>query len=362
MGLKHKYGGGFETSSRKGHIGLANQKKNFKEGLSHSSKLARKYAYQNTILTIAEIYFATNKHEISTSDDIIALDSLILNINTLLKEGFKLDLFCIGGADCRGTSYDNDILGRERAESCKKYIEPRITQKGLTIYASSDGEGRAHQRIDGKLPSQKELMKDRKAVIVVNTKYYVPPVKIIVTEENYFKTVDDYFKRDIERLEIEKGGKVVGLELEMEDPFFPSVEIKIKVISRETNNHKTIHIDARAFYLLTNELLFLAYANTDQITEEQLITYGYTHPDSYISWLDKLINTLRGVPSYKTKTIVERQYHEPKEEYRNEGYIERIFVEKSLEAKKRLLSDMIYNQLRGSYNNITERVKTIMSL
>lgn len=150
--------------------GFTSSVANGKEGVSWTEAITRKQAYADTTgLTVGEIYFATNEDQVDT-DDIFALEKLIASLETLLQNGFKFKLLCVGGADYRASFDYNMKLGMRRALSVKNAIDGKVSSKGLTVDVSSIGESGALQPKAGKKPSLLAIMDDRKVSIVINSK------------------------------------------------------------------------------------------------------------------------------------------------------------------------------------------------
>jgi hypothetical protein len=326
-----------------------------KEGVSWSIPLKRSQAYTEAAgMTVAEIFFATNIHDL-TFDDIIAIDSLIADIKFRLTEGFKIKLLCTGGADYRASDQHNLDLGQKRADSVKKYIETRITDKKFKIHSKTIGESQAQQPKNGKSPSQLEMMKDRKVVVTIDNNGLLPPVTLAVTG-NWILGIN------IERNEINNGGSIVALpgsfeaedgkkEYELwktgmtkankgkeQDPLLPVVVIKTNYYIQKVNNIDEAFVECKVIHQMTHRTLFTASAQTDARNK---ITEIYSYDPEYSSVMRKVNAGDVVEAGRKTK--------------------ERVLKDSEVNMRGLYLFDAIYTQLKGSYKTITERVEAILA-
>lgn len=316
-----------------------------KEGTSWSKAIKRRQAYTNAaVLTVAEIFFATDDDQVH-SDDILAMNDLISSIKTLLKNGFELTLLCIGQADYRASFQYNKDLGKRRARSVKDLIDISISHKNLTVEFDSIGESKALQAKHGRLPSLTEIMNDRKVVVTIDTEEFIPPVTISVMG-NWIHNLT------IESTEINNGGRVVaapsspssmdakharehqGLE---HDPILPLVVIKTNYYIKKINNKDEACVECKAVHQLTNKVLFEAFAQTDssKIIKEQ-VHYNPNNPT-----VKRKVTPGVPVP---------------------QGHVTEERTVTGVNMRGLLLSDPIYVQLKGSYKNITERIKAILAM
>jgi outer membrane protein OmpA-like peptidoglycan-associated protein len=323
-----------------------------KEGVSWSIPIKRSHAYTDvTGMTIAEVYFATDDDKVHTPDDIIALDKLITDITTRLKEGFKIKLLSTGGADYRATFNYNMGLGTRRALSVKSYIDSRITHNDFVIGFASIGEANAAQPKNGKRPSQIEMMKDRKVVVSIDNKGLLPPVTLAVTGNWILGS-------DIERNEINNGGRVVelpgsvGAEACKEafeywktgrtqankgmehDPLLPVVVIKTNYYIKKVNNIEEAFVECEVIHLMTNRTLFTASARTDARNKIKEV-YSYDPANSRV--MRKLFPGDNVPAGRNTK--------------------ERILKDREVNMRGLYLFDPIYTKLKGGYRTVTERVE-----
>ena len=315
-----------------------------KEEVSWSVAIKRKQAYTDTdVLIVAEIYFATDEDKVHT-DDILAMNNLITSIKTLLKDGFKLKLLCTGEADYRASFDYNMNLGMRRAQSVKNLINNSISSKELKVDVKSIGESNAIQPKHGKLPSLTKIMSDRKVVITVDTKEFIPPVTLSVVG-NWIHNLT------IESTELKNGGRVVaapsspssldarrarehqGLE---HDPILPLVLIKTHYSIKKINNQEEAYVECEAIHQLTNKVLFTASAQTDA----SKILKEHVHYDPKYPRVKRKVTP--GVKVPKGHVVEERKVT-------------------GVNMRGLLLSDPIYAQLKGNYKNITKRIEAALS-
>jgi hypothetical protein len=326
-----------------------------KEGISFSVPIKRKLAYtDNSGMTVAEIYFATDDDQVHTSDDIIALDSLIKDIITRLSEGFWIKLFCIGEADYRASFDYNWKLGFRRASSVKKYIEDRIKHKRFSIDFDSRGEYNAVQPVKGKRPSAMEMMRDRKVIVQFEKNGYKPPVMLAV-EGNWILGIE------IEKNEINNGGHVVALPGSVEaiaceeeyeywktgrtqankgleqDPFLPVAVIKTKYYTKKVNNIEEAFVECAVVHYITKRTLFTVAARTDARNKIKEI-YSYTPGNTNV--MRKVFDGDTVEPGRRTK--------------------ERVLKDSEVNMRGLYLFDPVYTQLKGSYKTLTERIEAML--
>jgi outer membrane protein OmpA-like peptidoglycan-associated protein len=326
-----------------------------KEGVSRSVPLKRSLAYTNVSgMIVAEIYFATDDDQVHTSDDIIALDSLIKDIITRLNDGFRIKLFCIGEADYRASFDYNWKLGFRRALSVKNYIESRVKHKRFSIDFDSKGESSAIQPLKGKRPSRMEMMRDRKVVVQFDKNGYMSPVMLAV-EGNWI------LGNKIEENEINNGGHIVAMpgsieaqatEEEFEywktgrtqankgleqDPFLPVAVIKTNYYIKKVNNKDEAFVECAVIHYMTNHTLFTASARTDSRNK---ITEVYSYSPGNTRVMRKVLKD----------SVVE------------EGRLtkERTLEDWEVNSRGLYLFDPVYAQLKGSYRTVTERVAAML--
>jgi hypothetical protein len=327
-----------------------------KEGVSFSVPIKRSLGYTEVSgMVIAEIFFATNVDQIVTPDDILALESLIKDINLRLYDGFKIRLFCIGGADYRASFDYNWKLGFRRALSVKTYIENRIKHKRFSIDFDSKGEADAIQPLKGKRPSRMEMMRDRKVIVQFEKNGYRPPVMIAV-DGNWI------LGSKIEENEINNRGHVVALPGSVEaeaskeeyeywktghtqvnkgkeqDPLLPVVVIKTNYYIQKVNNIDEAFVECAVIHQMTHRTLFTASAQTDARNK---IKEVYSYDPEYSSVMRKVNAGDAVEASRKTK--------------------ERILKDSEVNMRGLYLFDPIYTQLKGSYRTITERVEAMLA-
>ena len=326
-----------------------------KEGISFSVPITRRLAYtDNSGMTVAEIYFATDDDQVHTADDIIALENLITDLNARLYEGFRIKLFCIGEADYRASFDYNWKLGFRRASSVKKYIEDKIKHKRFRIDFDSRGEYNAVQPVKGKRPSRLEMMRDRKVIVQFEKNGYVHPVYLAV-DGNWI------LGGKIEEYEINNGGHVVALpgsveakasEEEFEywktgrtqankgmeqDPFLPVIVIKTNYYTKKVNNIEEAFVECAVVHYMTKRILFTAAARTDARNKIKEV-YSYSPENTNV--MRQVFDGKTIDPGTKTK--------------------ERVLKDSEVNMRGLYLFDPIYTQLKGSYRTITERVEAMM--
>ncbi|MGQ1786400.1 MULTISPECIES: hypothetical protein [unclassified Saccharicrinis] len=356
--------------------GLKGQKK--KEGISKYFRPLRMkdLSRLNKTLTVASIYFTTNDHNVCANDT-LELDKLAKDIGYLLTNGFKLEVDAIGGADYRGGEGQNKKLGYKRALAVKSYLQSRVTTyilnlkssakhkqgclKSVLFFESSVGETDARQPRKG-IPISRELIsKDRRVDVLVRNKDFKPPISIAV-EGNFLE-----FNKDIERFEINNLGKVTVLESSQEatstveaqgyqlnknirergiDYQMPTILIKITCSLSKQNDVNIGFVKCMAYNKTNNSLLFLAYAQTNKVGIKGLTVFVYTHPQS--KGKDKVV---RRVYKKRSDWCLANGY---KEERKVISYND--FSDPYRQQFLFLLVDKIYNQLRGSFPNIKDRV------
>lgn len=316
-----------------------------KEGTSWSKAVKRKQAYTSDgVLTVAEIYFATDDDQVH-SDDILAMNDLIKSIKTLLKDGFELKFLCTGQADYRASFQYNMDLGRRRALSVKDFIDGSISHEKLAVDIDSIGESKALQPKNRRLPSLTEIMNDRKVVVTIDTEEFIPPVTISVMG-NWIHNLT------IESTEINNDGRVVaapsspsamdakhawehqGLE---HDPILPLVVIKTNYYIKKINNKDEACVECKAVHQLTNKVLFEAFAQTDssKIIKEH-VHYNPNNPT-----VKRKVTPGVPVP---------------------QGHVTEERTVTGVNMRGLLLSDPIYAKLKGGHKNITERIQAVLAL
>lgn len=357
-------------------IGLKKSKP--KEGISKYFKPLRMSTFSRltSSVHVTSIYFCTNEHKLCINDK-AELDRLVKDICYLLENGFKLEIDAIGGADFRANRNFNNKLGYQRAHEVKLHLCNQINDtfakvlngskylKTVSITESSIGESDARQPKAGINVSRNIISKDRRVDVFVKNKDFKPPISIAIVG-----TIP-MFNKDIERLEKNNLGEVVAIESSDEPKFnneeqnyliqkgkrkgdvdhcLPSIVIKITCSLSKPTDTNIGYVKCLAYNKTNNNLLFVAYAQTNQIELKDLTVYVYTHP----------MSKGRG-------TIVSRVYKKRNEWLLAEGYKEekRIlsyndFNDPYQERFLFLLVDKIYDQLKGSFTNIKSRVEHML--
>jgi len=315
--------------------GILKAVRSSKEGASRSMAIKRAQAYMNSEgLTMAEIYFAADDHEVHI-DDKLAMNNLIKSVKKLTGDGFKIRLLCTGGADYRASVAYNEKLGLRRAKSVKSMFNHlNLSEEILEVLISSIGESQAQQPKRGKRPSLIKIMNDRKVEITIEDIF--PPVTLSATGNNLL------LNAIIEMNEINNGGTVVapadcrnaraerdfqGIE---HDPILPLVLINSHYLIKKTNNKDEAYIECNVVERLTNELLFTVSSTTKGSRSQKEYFSEKTNPYS----------------NPKIKRL-----------YSKKGILTGVRIVTGVHERAYLLFDNIYKNLKGGYNNITERIK-----
>lgn len=317
------------------------------EGISWSDEIKAVQVYpESPISVVAEVFFATNDDKTYPNDH-IKLATLLKSIKNLLKNGFKINLLCIGETDYRGAKKYNEGLGLRRAISVKKHIESQIQNNNLKVTVDSKGEWSALQPKQGIPPPLPKITKDRKVVVKIDTKGCTPPVRLAFVD-NWKRIIS----LGLQNMEKKDGGKIGLLRSssnwkviddeqkigKVEDnPYLATVVIKANFFTKEISNTHEIGINCVVFHKqIPYRMLFTASAHT--YLNIPLSIVEQHHPEG------RVIRTL-----YSEDQIIQ-------------GYIieERIIKSGDLVNRVRLLIEDIYRQLKGGKANITKRAETAL--
>ena len=263
---------------------------------------------------LGEIHFRTDEDRLDSQDERV-LHTLCASLVSLLKEGYRFDLLCVGHADHRATHGYNEALGQRRAESVRRHIAALVREPGFQVFARSRGEWDAIQpgpSNKAKVPAPL-MAYDRRVDITFRA--VVPPVRIGI-EGNWIHT------GSLEKLELNSGGHIYGSTSERVTVM---IQTKYSLVARQAR------VECTVTRLDTNALLFSAFEQLD--ADRLVMRKGYkTDPDSRVTRV--LLPGDQPPPGARLFDVEDR----------------------ASSNQARDLVPVIFGKLKGTYRNITERV------
>ncbi len=313
------------------------------EGISQSIALTRSLGNSNIDnCLVAVVYFKTDEHKVN-ADDRRGLQDLVKSLKARLKDGFTISLKCTGGADYRASRGYNKRLGQRRADSVEIEIKNMIQSKGLKISTDSTGEKYASQPVGGKRLPLISIVNDRHVKVTTDRNGYIAPITIAVIGTWFINA-------SIETKELNNNGRIVsakdvskkereyqerrGIKRNENDPFLPSVIIETNFSITNVGGKEEGIIRCKVIYVKTKKVLFTAFAKTDSNKAiKEILHFDPSNP--------------------RVKRAVVPGHTNSKD---LKGRATKERVVKGVRERAAYLVDTIYNQLKGSYKNISKRV------
>ena len=264
---------------------------------------------------LGEVHFRTDEDKLDPQDEQV-LRTLCASVSSLLEEGYRLDILCVGHADHRAAEGYNKALGERRAESVRRLMTFLVRHPGFRVLASSRGELDAAQPGPGQkraaVPASL-MAYDRRVDIRLSS--VAPPVRIGIGG-NWIHT------SSLEKLELDSGGHIYASDSE---------RVTVMIKTKYAVSGKQATVECTVTRSDTNALLFSASEALE--ADRTIMRKGYkADPDSRVTRV--LLPGDQPPPGAKLVDVKDRATSDQASD----------------------LVPVIFRKLRGPHRNITERV------